>query len=56
MTTHEHHDHEEEGHGHSHGAEYTGKHMYLADLVWKWGASGQQSQPAADTFSRICPA
>lgn len=37
---HDHHDHEEEGHGHSHGAEYTGKHMYLADLVWKWAPQG----------------
>lgn len=34
------HDHEEEHHGHSHGAEYAGKHLYLADLVWKWAPRG----------------
>lgn len=35
------HDHDEhDHHGHSHGAEYTGKHLYLADLVWKWAPQG----------------
>ncbi|MBT00816.1 MAG: hypothetical protein CMI01_19460 [Oceanospirillaceae bacterium] len=48
-TSHEH-EHEEEQehghadahdhHGHSHGAEYYGKHMYLADIVWKWSPQG----------------
>ncbi|MDP0881061.1 hypothetical protein Q6276_29995, partial [Klebsiella variicola] len=33
---HDHHDHEEDHSGHSHGAEYAGKHLYMADLVWKW--------------------
>lgn len=34
------HDHE----GHSHGAEYQGKHLYLADLVWKWAPQGNNRQ------------
>lgn len=35
------HDHDDHDHeGHSHGAEYTGKHLYLADLVWKWAPQG----------------
>ncbi len=34
------HDHADEHHGHSHGAEYAGKHMYMADLVWKWAPRG----------------
>ncbi|MBV0932756.1 porin [Marinobacterium weihaiense] len=39
---HHHHEHDHEGgaHGHSHGAEYAGKHLYLADLVWKWAPEG----------------
>lgn len=37
-TDHDDHDHEE--HGHSHGAEYTGEHLYAADLVWKWAPKG----------------
>jgi len=38
---HHHHHHDEHDHeGHSHGAEYTGKHLYLADLVWKWAPQG----------------
>lgn len=39
----EHHHHEEHDHadhGHSHGAEYYGKHLYLADAVWKWSPEG----------------
>lgn len=34
------HDHDHDDHGHSHGAEYTGKHLYAADLVWKWAPKG----------------
>jgi hypothetical protein len=37
---HDHHDHEEDHSGHSHGAEYAGKHLYMADLVWKWAPQG----------------
>lgn len=39
-------DHEEEHDhaGHSHGAEYQGKHLYLADLVWKWAPQGNNRQ------------
>ncbi|TCK04774.1 hypothetical protein [Marinobacterium mangrovicola] len=39
---HEHeHEHEDDAHhGHSHGAEYAGKHLYLADIVWKWSPQG----------------
>lgn len=39
------HDHEEHDHaGHVHGAEYQGKNMYLADLVWKWAPQGNNRQ------------
>ena len=39
------HDHDEHDHaGHVHGAEYQGKHMYLADLVWKWAPQGNNRQ------------
>jgi hypothetical protein len=38
-------DHEEHDHaGHSHGAEYQGKNLYLADLVWKWAPQGNNRQ------------
>ena len=37
---HEEHDHE----GHAHGAEYQGKNLYLADLVWKWAPQGNNRQ------------
>ena len=39
------HGHDEHDHaGHSHGAEYAGKHMYLADLVWKWSPRGNNRE------------
>lgn len=34
------HDHDDGGHDHSHGAAYTGKHLYIADAVWKWAPGG----------------
>jgi hypothetical protein len=38
-------DHDEHDHaGHVHGAEYQGKHLYLADLVWKWAPQGNNRQ------------
>lgn len=35
------HDHSDHDHsGHSHSAAYTGKHLYIADAVWKWAPNG----------------
>ncbi|MAC47329.1 hypothetical protein [Oceanospirillum beijerinckii] len=35
------HDHSGDDHsGHSHSAQYVGKHLYIADAVWKWAPSG----------------
>jgi hypothetical protein len=42
---HEEHEHEEHDHeGHVHGADYQGKKLYLADLVWKWAPQGNNRQ------------
>ncbi len=37
----EEHDHD---HAHAHGAEYTGKNLYVTDLVWKWSPGGNTRQ------------
>jgi hypothetical protein len=34
------HEAEGSGHDHSHAAGYTGKRMWISDLVWKWSPSG----------------
>jgi hypothetical protein len=35
------HEHDEEhGHDHAHGAEFSGKHMWMTDLVYKWAPNG----------------
>jgi hypothetical protein len=34
-----------EGHeGHNHSAAYSGRHIYLADLVWKWAPNGNAKE------------
>lgn len=33
-------DEEEHGHSHAHGAEFSGKHMWMTDLVYKWAPNG----------------
>lgn len=40
------HDHggEEHAHDHAHGASYSGKHLYLLDLAWKWAPQGNNSR------------
>ncbi len=35
-----HHGEEEEEHDHAHGAEFSGKHMWMTDLVYKWAPNG----------------
>jgi hypothetical protein len=37
---HAHDEHEHDHAGHSHSAAYSGRHIYLADLVWKWAPEG----------------
>ncbi len=37
-------DHDHDHAGHTHGAEYQGKNMYIADLVWKWAPQGNNRQ------------
>ncbi|MGE0798959.1 MAG: hypothetical protein AB7G13_33915 [Lautropia sp.] len=35
------HDHDEEGaHDHAHGARFNGRHLWIADAVWKWAPNG----------------
>ncbi|WP_206052649.1 hypothetical protein [Neptunomonas marina] len=54
---HGHDDHDDGGHhGHSHGAEYTGKNIYIADVVWKWAPQGnnrQQQLKLAGEYIRV---
>ncbi|MCG8519180.1 MAG: hypothetical protein MI794_14420 [Pseudomonadales bacterium] len=38
------HDHGHDHAGHSHGASYTGKNLYITDLVWKWAPQGNTRQ------------
>jgi hypothetical protein len=35
-----HHGEDEEEHDHAHGAEFSGKHMWMTDLVYKWAPNG----------------
>lgn len=37
------HSHEDE-HGHSHAGNYQGRHLYLADAVWKWAPGGNNRE------------
>lgn len=39
---HDHDDHDHEGHNHS--AAYSGRHIYIADLVWKWAPNGNSKE------------
>jgi hypothetical protein len=39
------HDHDHDsGHHHAHGASYSGKHLYMLDLAWKWAPDGNNSR------------
>lgn len=38
------HDHDHGDHDHFHGAGYTGKNLYLTELVWKWAPGGNNRQ------------
>lgn len=38
-------DEHEDGHeGHNHSAAYSGRHIYIADLVWKWAPNGNSKE------------
>ncbi len=39
-TEHHHHNNGHHHHDHSHNAQFTGKHVYGADFVWKWAPEG----------------
>jgi len=34
------HDEDDHGHDHAHGAEFSGKHLWMTDLVYKWAPDG----------------
>ncbi len=41
---HDHEGEEEHAHDHAHGATYSGKHLYLFDLAYKWAPDGNNSR------------